>query len=81
MAVTKTMTIVRILAGKDKTIFNDKLKDGARSIKVWGWDLADYDSAKSILKAAGLTAKVVLFNTFQCRTGQHIVQPRLHVYE
>ena len=81
MAVTKTMRLVRGLAGKDKTVFNDKLKDGVRSVKVWGWELADYDNAKSILSLSGLTSTVVLFNSYSYRTGQHFVQPRLHVYE
>lgn len=35
------------------TIFNDMMKDGGRSFKVWGWGNADYGAAVMTLEAAG----------------------------
>lgn len=34
-------------------IFNDKLQDGARSFKVWGWNEADYSACVAALCAEG----------------------------
>jgi hypothetical protein len=49
---TKAMQIVRKLAGPPPTIFNDKLKGGGRSIKVWRWQEEDYAPIKAALEAA-----------------------------
>lgn len=38
---------------KDTVIFNDKLSDGRRSLKVWGWTDDDYDLCAHLLKIAG----------------------------
>ena len=40
-------------------IYNDALKDGRRSIKVWGWKFEDYANARSMLHASGLSGKIV----------------------
>lgn len=70
--------ILRKLAGKDATIFNDKLKNGTRSYKVEFFDInkywtdTDYLKAADELQAAGFDAKVV--------TVQGSVQLRLHVF-
>jgi len=56
---TKSFGIIQALAGKGAFIFNDKLKSGGRSIKVWGWSADDYLAAKTQLEAAGLPTKLV----------------------
>ncbi len=65
------MKIVRSVAGKDATIYNDKLKNGVRSIKMDLWarnvngvyELRDRDvltaQAATQLQAAGYNAKIV----------------------
>lgn len=52
----KTLTaqqVIRHLAGKDCTIYNDKLKNGTRSFKVWGWSERDYFNAVAWLEHYG----------------------------
>jgi hypothetical protein len=79
---TKTMKIVRGLAGKDATIFNDKCANGDRSIKVWRWDVEDYLYAKTELVAAGLTAVLTTHVTQDARrVGGKYTQHRLRVTE
>jgi len=79
MATSKTMKIVRGLAGKNGYIFNDRLKSGKRSIKVWGWGKQDYAVAKAALEAAGLQVEMVTFKKFSYRMAAHYTQTRLHV--
>lgn len=81
MAVTKTMQIVRKLAGKDATVFNDKMVNGDRSIKVWGWDAEDYLWAKTEMVAAGLTAVLTTHVGYSSRAGRRYTQHRLRVTE
>lgn len=81
MAVTKTMTIVRKLAGKDATVFNDKLANGDRSIKVWGWDNTNYTNAKTVLELAGLRAVLTTCVSYDVRRGGNYTQMRLRVTE
>lgn len=81
MATTKTMKIVRKLAGTLATVFNDKLVDGTRSIKVWGWRPADYLKAKEALEQAGLKVRLVQFDKYAPRIGKEYRQTRLHVEE
>lgn len=81
MATTKTMRIVRKLAGKDKTVFNDKLVGGERSIKVWGWREADYDIAMLMLFAAGCRVRKVLVKGYSARMARDYRQVRLHVID
>jgi len=40
-------------------IFNDRLVDGSRSVKVWGWTHKDYVAALEVLRAAGFRGRVV----------------------
>ena len=58
MAISKTRTIINAVElmrpMQGGYIFNDKLVDGTRSVKVWGWTDADYDNAKNMLERAGL---------------------------
>ena len=79
MATSKAMKIVRGLAGKNVTIFNDRLKSGKYSIKVWGWGKQDYAVAKAALEAAGLQVEMVTFTKFSYRMAEEYIQTRLHV--
>lgn len=81
MATTQTMKIVRKLAGKEATIFNDKLVDGTRSVKVWGWGHGDYVKAQKELERAGLKARLMRFDKYSARAGADYTQTRLHVEE
>lgn len=38
---------------KSGLIFNDKLRDGRRSLKVWGWNSQQYAEAREMLERAG----------------------------
>jgi len=40
-------------------IYSDLLKDGRRSIKVWGWKFEDYANAREVLRKAGLVGRIV----------------------
>ena len=81
MEVTKTTQTARLLAGADAMVFNDKLKDGTRSLKVWGWTEADYAKAKIVLEIAGCKVKVVQFTRYRQRGARTVTQTRLHVTE
>lgn len=79
MATSAVMKIVRgVKAG---TYFNDKLKSGVRSIKVWGWKEADYDAAVVALFAAGYTVRKVQFRKWSNRMNEHYTQTRLHIVD
>ena len=69
------MLMVRALAGTDEIIFNDKLVDGRRSIKVQGWSNADYKHAKRVLELEGFHVKIVYGDMQRARPT------RLHVDE
>lgn len=77
--ILESSKIIRKLAGPMSTIFNDRLVDGTRSYKVWGWDLPDYNRALQALKASGFTAKLVFFEGYSQRGQRHYIQPRIHV--
>jgi len=77
--ILESSKIIRKLAGPMLTIFNDRLVDGTRSYKVWGWDLPDYNRALQALKSAGFTTKLVLFERYSERKQHRYVQARLHV--
>lgn len=49
----KVASAIRTLTGKGSVIFNDKLVDGRRSLKVWGWIYAEYAEAADILRKQG----------------------------
>lgn len=56
--VTAIINSVRAERGRG-LYFNDKMKNGARSIKVEGWDSESYDIAVEQLELAGFTVKRV----------------------
>jgi len=49
----KVASAIRTITGKGSVIFNDKLVDGRRSLKVWGWMYAEYAEAADILRQHG----------------------------
>jgi len=52
----KTLTaqqVIRHLAGENREIHNDKLKNGMRSFKVEGWSERDYSNAVAWLEHYG----------------------------
>ncbi len=82
--VTQTMkvaTAVCELTGRGWMKFNDKLKDGRRSLKVFGWDYNDYKSAEMVLKVMGCEVEFVAFRGYNTRGGSNYTQYRLHVKE
>ena len=60
--ITKTAMVARqiISAGYGSTMFNDKLVDGRRSLKVWGWRHERYMYAKRLLENMGCKVEVVV---------------------
>ena len=63
MATSKVRAIieaVKLARGGSKwgSVYNDKTAAG-RSIKVGGWEQADYNAAQTALEAAGYTVKQV----------------------
>ena len=59
---SKITQLIRAQAGKSRRVYNDKLADGTRSVKVRGWRKDDYKLAKSTLEAEGYEVKLVEFN-------------------
>ena len=59
---SKLNQLIRAQAGKSRRVYNDKLADGTRSVKVRGWRKGDYMLAKSTLEAEGYEVKLVEFN-------------------
>ena len=57
MANKQLGQIVRGVVGKGGTVYNDKLANGTRSIKVekYGWTNKDYDAVQTALEAEGYT--------------------------
>lgn len=83
--ITETRRIVKKVikeTGKGVTIFNDRLRDGRRSVKVWGWDLPQYELCERRLKAVGIVSSIVTLkaNRWDQQNGKKI-QYRLRVYE
>lgn len=85
MAITKSTQVARAIIEQRKKgsiIFNDKLKDGRRSLKVWGWSSAEYLEAKRRLEAMGCEVLVMQTPQFyDCRGGVRTSNTRLHVAE
>jgi len=77
--VLESTKIIRKLAGPMPIIFNDRLVDGTRSYKIWGWDLPDYNRALQALKSAGFTTKLVFYEGYSQRGRRQYIQPRIHV--
>ena len=76
---TKVAQVVKATTGRGTVIFNDKLEDGTRSLKVWGWDRGQYFQAKQLLEQAGCEAELVEFMSWT--RGCKRKQIRLHVVE
>lgn len=79
MQATKTRQVANLI-GKGHMIFNDKLADGTRSLKVWGWKEAEYELAKKMLEMAGCQVKFIKANKYSQRGGNYTMR-RLHVQE
>jgi hypothetical protein len=62
--------------GVGSKIFNDRLVDGRRSLKVWGWTYAQYLQAAQILEQQGCRVTFV-----QVPVGTRGKRWRLHVIE
>ena len=77
--ITPASKLMRKLAGNGATIFNDKLVDGRRSYKVWGWKEADYEAAAHEMSCIGVSACVVVSHRYSPRAGKWYMQPRLYV--
>lgn len=80
MQVTETRRLARRhmkTVNRGNHIFNDKLTDGRRSLKVWGWTLPEYESFQQVLKGAGLRSEIVE----RPRLRTQPVKYRIHVWE
>lgn len=62
-------------------VFIDKLKDGRKSLKVWGWTAAQYMQAVDFLLDRGCKVHVVKTHSFSARGGRFEGHLRLHVKE
>ncbi len=81
---TKTMAVAQIVSGTNKrgtAIFNDKLADGTRSLKVWHWLKEDYEQAKAMLELWGCKVKMIEREKYSARGGRNYMMRRLHVTE
>lgn len=78
---TKVANAVIALTGRGWMKFNDKLRDGRRSLKVLGWDYDDYDNAARLLRVMGCEVEIKTFEAFSNRGWQWYTQTRLLVKE
>lgn len=71
---TKTGKIAAQLRarGQGHRIFNDRLVNGRRSLKVWGWTSGDYIEAAQLLEQ--LACKVETVKTRRGRTRLHVTE-------
>ena len=83
MITTTTKVAKKVIkkSGRGSVIFNDKLIDGRRSLKVWGWGETEYLKAKKKLEKKGCTVKVVKVKSYPYGSPMGRVQTRLHVTE
>ena len=82
--ITKTRAVARMVIltnQRGHMIFNDRLTDGTRSLKVWGWLKQDYQDAKKLLETLGCRAQIVEAEKFSPRGGRNYTMRRLHVQE
>ena len=84
MPAIKAATVIRNLAKATRsspTVFNDRLGDGGRSIKVLGEDKDFYVNAQSALAAHGYKSKVVssYYKNFWMTVPEKTY--RIHVWE
>jgi hypothetical protein len=80
MAITLTRKVaetVKAMTKRGTVIFNDKLCDGTRSLKVWGWTEMEYGRAQAMLSEAGCQVELVRFT----KRYSNREQIRLHVTE
>lgn len=77
--VLESTKLIRKLAGPSPVIFNDRLVDGTRSYKVWGWNDSDYENAVSALKSAGFDAELITYNGYSARRKRYYFQYRIYV--
>lgn len=78
--VTKTRQVVNEI-GNAGVVFNDKLADGRRSLKVWGWTRSEYVLAANKLREMGCKVEVVNFKRRVPGRAMSKVTIRLHVEE
>jgi hypothetical protein len=64
-------------------IFNDRLVNGARSVKVPGWSFLDYETLKQTCEEIGFEARIVnithLHSAWLLTCGRH--RYRIHILE
>lgn len=58
--MSKAVRMIRVLAYANgrNTVYNDRLKDGKRSVKVVGWKRKDYECSLELLRMAGLDGRI-----------------------
>jgi hypothetical protein len=85
MSSTLTRRVANVVCketGRGHMIFNDKLSDGTRSLKVWGWDDLDYMTAVMMFEQLGFKAELVKTRMFyDTRAGRSRRNTRIHVNE
>jgi hypothetical protein len=84
MEKTKTRKVAQVLSkatGRGHMIFNDKLANGTRSLKVWGWTINDYTAAQELLRGMGCRVELVEQEKYDARGGRFFTMRRLHVVE
>lgn len=84
MVTTKTREVARLLSaatGRGHSIFNDRLADGTRSLKVWGWTAQDYVTAQALLENMGCKVRAVRKEKYSIRGGRKYMMTRLYVQE
>lgn len=80
MNVTKTRQAANQI-GHNGYLFNDRMLDGRRSLKVRGWKRGQYEACAELLRAQGCIAEVVVRKTTCSWTGRKVTVTRLHVTE
>ena len=80
-AVKYVRLVARKLKGRTASVFNDRLRDGTRSVKVWGWSKANYEDVAIDLRTMGYTVAVrdVGFVLTWLRVPTKKRQYRLHI--
>lgn len=87
--VSKVRTLINaavVLRERGSFVFNDKMKNGGRSIKVWQWNRSDYEFAANLLRKAGYRVVIKQYvrqyprwrRTDETKT---FTVTRLHVFE
>jgi hypothetical protein len=84
MVKTKTRKVAQVLSkatGRGHMIFNDRLANGTRSLKVWGWTGQDYIAAQELLRGMGCKVELVEQDKYSTRGGCTYTMRRLHIVE